>query len=387
MNLTPFDHTLCTRLVFGAGSFSQLGTLASELGAGRVLLVTDPGIVKAGYAERAQTLLESAGLAVTVFDMVRENPTTDDVDLCRDMACDAEIDFLVGLGGGSSLDTAKGVNFLLTNGGTMHDYWGSHKAAKPMLPMIAVPTTAGTGSDVQSYALISDAKTHAKMACGDPKATPKIALLDPELTVTLSASVTAISGIDAIVHAVETAVTTKRNSLSLLYSREAFRLLLPNFVRVLDSPNDIEARGAMLLGATYAGLAIENSMLGAAHSCANPLTAQFKTVHGIAVGIMLPHVMQFNAALPEVQQTYFDLLLERREIISMLELEYAAEALGQTITDCLTYAKLPTKLSECGVTAEAIPALVEGAMKQWTAQFNPRPLTVADFQSLYRAAL
>lgn len=373
MNMTPFDHAPRTRLVFGAGSFSQLGTLAAELGARRVLLVTDPGIVKAGYAERAQGLLESAGLAITVFDAVRENPTTDDVDFCRDAARAADVDFLVGLGGGSSLDAAKGANFLLTNGGTMHDYWGSHKAVKPMLPMIAVPTTAGTGSEVQSYALISDAVTHQKMACGDPKAAPKIALLDPELTLTLPDSVTAISGIDAIVHSIETAVAKKRNPLSLMYSYEAFHLLEPNFVRVLAHPDDIEARGAMLLGATYAGLAIENSMLGAAHSCANPLTAQFDTTHGIAVGIMLPHVIRFNRELPEIDQIYGGL--------------EGKEDLSENITSLLAYAELPTKLSECGVTEEAIPALAESAMKQWTAQFNPRPLTVEDFRNLYRAAL
>ena len=386
MNLTPFDHTPRTRLVFGAGSLGQIGTLTAELGVKRVLVVTDPGIVAAGYAARAQTLLEAAGITVAVYDRVRENPTTEDVENCRLAALEAKTELFIGLGGGSSLDTAKGANFVLTNGGTMHDYWGTHKATKPMLPLIAVPTTAGTGSEMQSYALISDAETHVKMACGDPKAAAKIALLDPELTVSMPPFVTAVTGIDALVHTIETAVTKKRTPISAIYSREAFQLLIPNFARVIENPNDTEARGAMLLGAAYSGIAIENSMLGAAHSCANPLTAQFDVVHGLAVGIMLPHVIRFNAELPAVRRDYSGLL---SGIVPSLEnsTDLLTEIVAGYIQDFLGIARLPAKLSACGVTEEAIPLLAENAAKQWTAQFNPRPLTVEDFAALYRAAL
>jgi alcohol dehydrogenase len=173
-----------------------------------------------------------------------------------------------------------------------------------MLPMIAVPTTAGTGSECQSYALISDDVTHAKMACGDVKAAAKVAILDPELTVSQPHRVTVCTGIDAISHALETAVTNKRSAFSMLYSREAFRLCHSGFGRVLRDSSDIEARGMMLLGAAYAGIAIEGSMLGAAHSAANPLTAKFGVVHGEAVGVMLPHVIRFNSALGEIAAIY-----------------------------------------------------------------------------------
>src|SRR5262249_21739975 len=164
------------------------------------------------------------------------------------------IDSFVAWGGGSSLDCAKGINFLLTNGGRIRDYRGYGKAARPMLPMIAVPTTAGTGSEVQSYAIISDSETGAKMACGDPKAVFRSALLDPLLTVTQPRAVTSISGYDAISHAVESRVTLKRNSLSDLLAREAWRLLERNFEGVLRAPDDLEARSAMQLGACYAVL-------------------------------------------------------------------------------------------------------------------------------------
>ncbi len=207
----------------------------------------------------------------------------------------ANVDLIVGLGGGSSMDCAKGVNFLLTNGGRMEDYWGVGKATKPMLPMIAVPTTAGTGSEAQSFALIAQAESHMKMACGDKKAACRIAILDPELTVSMPASVTAATGIDAISHAVETFVCNRRNAISQLFSRQAWRLISHGFPRVLADPTDLDARGAMLLGAHLAGAAIENSMLGAAHSMANPLSAHFDTTHGVAIGVLLPHVIRLMA--------------------------------------------------------------------------------------------
>ena len=182
MTSYDFDWTPRTRLVCGWGSLERLGTIARELGGRRVLVVTDAGLVAAGHVARAEAILARAGLAVVRFAGVHENPTTDDVEACVLRAREAAIDLIVGLGGGSSLDTAKGCNFLLTGGGRMHDYQGYGKARAPMLPMIAVPTTAGTGSECQSYALIADAATHQKMACGDPGAAPRVALLDPELT-------------------------------------------------------------------------------------------------------------------------------------------------------------------------------------------------------------
>ena len=196
------------------------------------LLVTDPGIVAAGHVERARRGLDAAGVSVTIFDRVKENPTTREVDECLEVARAVRPDLIIGLGGGSSMDTAKGCNFILTNGGRMQDYWGVGKATKPMLPLIAVPTTAGTGSECQSFALIADEETHQKMACGDPKAAPRVAILDPLLTVTQPRQVAACTGIDAVAHAVETAVTKKRNELSWLYSREAFRLTAGNLDRV-----------------------------------------------------------------------------------------------------------------------------------------------------------
>ena len=385
--LAEFDHTPRVRIVFGPGASMRAGQLARDLGGRRVLLVTDPGIVAAGHAGRIQGYIEAAGLEVTVFDHSDQNPTTATIDCCVEAARRAKIDFILAVGGGSSMDTAKGANFLLTNGGAIRDYWGWNKASKPMLPFIAIPTTAGTGSECQSYALIADANTHEKLACGDPKAAAKIAILDPELTLSQPRSVTAVTGIDTITHAVESAVTKKRNALSLMYSHEAFKLAIASFAQVLRAPKDLDARARMQLAAAFAGLAIENSMLGAAHSAANPLTAHYDITHGLAVGMMLPHVIRYNAEDPQVRRAYAE-LASAPELACVSEGEdYAVEVLVGQIETLLDIAEFPRSLAECGLKKSDIPTLAEEAARQWTANFNPRPVTAADFRDLYTASL
>ncbi|HLH56851.1 MAG TPA: iron-containing alcohol dehydrogenase [Verrucomicrobiae bacterium] len=383
----PFDFEPRTRLIFGVNAVERIGELAVQLGARKLLLVTDAGIVSAGHAARVISLLERQHLKVVCFDQVEENPSTQCVEKCVDVARLLGIDTIVGLGGGSSMDTAKGCNFILSNGGHMSDYWGIGKAKLPMLPLIAIPTTGGTGSECQSFALITDERTHQKMACGDPKAAARIAILDPALTVSQPPRVTACSGIDAIAHAVETAVTRKRTPLSFLFSREAFRLTATGLPRVLSSPADLEARGRMLLGAALAGTAIENSMLGAAHSAANPLTAHFGTAHGCAVGLMLPHIVRFNSADPAAAQAYQEISLLAGICSSSDSTAVASEKLASHLENLLDLAGLPRSLKDCGAHNGDMVRLANEASSQWTAQFNPRTITSADFQQLYSRAL
>lgn len=383
--LPAFDYQPRTRVVFGMGAISRLGELCRELGATRVLLVTDRGLEAAGHPQKGLASLQSAGLHVTLFDDVTPNPTTDDVSRGLEVARRANIDFLVGLGGGSSMDCAKGINFLFTNGGRMEDYQGTGKASKPMLPLIAVPTTAGTGSEAQSYALIAQSRSHMKMACGDPKAACRIALLDPELTLSMPQSVTAATGIDALSHAVESYVTTRRTPVSQLFSRQAWQLLAPSFPGVLQNPQNVEARSRMLLGAHLAGTAIENSMLGGAHALANPLSAHFDLVHGVAIAIMLPHIVRYNA--PAVGKRYADLLHDLTPGHSNgIGPEQAAEQLAVHLQKLVAEAGLPLRLRDCNVTADLFPTLAAEASTQWTGKFNPRPLDTAAFEELYRCA-
>ncbi len=368
-------------LVFGGDSSRRLGELARELGFGRTLLVADRGIVSTGHIENAEQSLRAAGVVAQRFHDFESNPTCEMVEAGRAFAAPLGIDSLVAFGGGSSLDEAKGINFLVTNGGRMQDYRGYGLAKLPMLPMIAVPTTAGTGSEVQSYALILDSKTHAKMACGDPKAAFRVAILDPLLTVTQPRAVTAASGYDAIAHAVETAVTKRRNGLSTMFSLEAWCLLAPSFPRVIRHADDLEARGAMQLGACYAGLAIDCSMLGAAHACANPLTAQFGTTHGLALSVVLPHVVEWNGV--EVGETYAEMM---RLIGADWPARDASRALADQLRAFATEAELPITLRDLGAQREDLPALAAAAATEWTGTFNPRAFDAAGALEVYSAA-
>ena len=363
---TTFDYQPRTRVVFGAGCFRELGRIACEFGKDRILLVTDPGLKAAGHCKTAVACLESAGLAVSLFDDVSPNPTTDDVDRCVAFAKREQVELIVGLGGGSSMDCAKGTNFLLTNGGRMHDYRGVGKATRAMLPMIAVPTTSGTGSEAQSFAVIADAQTHMKMPCGDWKAACKVAILDPELTITMPRSVAAATGIDAMTHAIESYVTTKRNPISQMFARQAWQLLSKSFPIVMEEPANVEARGSMLLGAHLAGAAIENSMLGAAHATANPLSAHFDTVHGVAVGVMLPHVIRWNLSC--VGELYRELAMAVGWAGRGDTAEVAAESLACGFTDFLRIAGMSTSLGQAipeQMSGEMVKTLAEEAGQQW----------------------
>ncbi len=382
--MIPFDYQPRTRIVFGPDKIDALGPLAGELGARRALVVSDPGIVAAGHAQRGLDSLSKAGISVQLFDGVAENPSTDNVEAGAALARRHEPELIVGLGGGSSMDCAKGINFLVSNGGRMHDYWGVGKATRPMLPMIAVPTTSGTGSETQSFALISDAKTHVKMACGDKKASFRVALLDPTLTVSQPARVTALTGIDAIAHALETYVTKVRNPVSLAFSREAWLLLGENFARVVREPADIEARAGMQLGACFAGLAIENSMLGATHALANPLTTRYSIVHGQAIGLMLPHVIRFNGA--EFAPWYRDLLEGTGGANGFPDPDSGFEGLADFVARLAGEAGLAKTLSQCGVERGKLPEMAAEAAKQWTGSFNPRRVGEAELLGLYEAA-
>jgi alcohol dehydrogenase len=222
-----------------------------------------------------------------------------------------------------------------------------------------------------------------KMACGDRKAAFRAAILDPVVTVSQPAKVTAITGIDALSHALESYVTLKRNTLAQMFARDAWQLLDRNFDRVLREPGDLEARGAMQLGAHFAGIAIENSMLGACHACANPLTAHYGMTHGIAIGILLPHVLRFNSGT--VGALYAD--LARGSGLLNGDQHAAAESLARRVVELMDKSGLPTSLSACGVGPGILPLLADEAAGQWTAKFNPRPVTERDLLQLFESAL
>lgn len=393
---SPPHRVPTTRLEFGVASLGRLPAIAREVigdavgdRAPRVFLVTDRGVLAAGHAPRARDLLAADGFTVEVFAQTHENPDADDVAACRTALGDFDPDLFIALGGGSSIDTAKGCAFVLAGGGTMHDYQGYGKARGTLRPLVAVPTTAGTGSEVQSFALIGrGGGSHAKMACGDAQAAPRVALLDPALTLTMPTFVTVCTGLDTLVHAVETAVTTARNEQSGACSQHAFELVNRHFPRVIEGPEDLEARTGMMLAAAQAGFAIEGSMLGAAHSMANPLTAHHDIPHGLAVGLMLPGVMRFNRVDSRASGLYAGLARSTGVCGAVGEGD-AVDALIARVDDLVEVAlrAIGSERALAAVAAGEVGGLAEEAAGQWTAQFNPRPIGRDDFEQLYRQAL
>ena len=378
--MEPFTTRPSPQLVGGPGSLAELPSCVHKSGGHKVLLVTDQGVAAAGHAGRAVTLLEDAGIACTVYDGTSENPEESDILAAMKFAREVGPDCFVGIGGGSSMDTAKGCNFLLTNGGAMSDYKGYGSARTPLLPFIGIPTTAGTGSECQSYAVISRDQSHEKMACGDPSALATYAILDPDLTASMPHRVAVLTALDALAHSLETAVSTRRNSFSSAYSREAFLHLSVAIEPVLKGEASASERNSMLMGSAFAGLAIENSMLGAAHASANPLTASCGLAHGHAVALMLPHVIGLNEEVPEARDTYAHygtLLSSCRGVDS---------GVRAWVEHLLAVADL-SPLEECGVNADVFPELAEDATRQWTGQFNPRSMKRQDFEILYECAL
>ena len=376
-----FGFLAATRLVVGPGTIARLGDLARELGGTRVLVTSDRGIMAAGHTASGIESLQAAGITTEVFSTFTENPSSVEVEAGTAVARKFRPDLLVGLGGGSSMDCAKGINFLLSCGGKMQDYRGRGTATGSMLPSIAVPTTAGTGSETQSFAVITDSVSGIKMACGDPRAAFRVAILDVNLTLTQPAVLAALTGIDALSHAVESQVCTAATPASRTFSREAWRLLATNLPGIVIDGGTIAARSAVQFGASLAGLAIEHSMLGAAHALANPLTAAHHLTHGQAVGVMLPHVVRFNG--PVCGRAYAELLTD-------IAISATADEAGATLADWLTgllaAAQLKTSLRACGIDAADVPALAAAAATQWTAGFNPRAVTAVDLADLYEAA-
>jgi alcohol dehydrogenase len=384
LSARAFDFKPRTRLVFEAGALARTGEVVRALGASRALVVSDPGVARAGHAGAALASLERAGIAALLFDGAVENPTDACAERGAETAREVRAEAIVGVGGGSAMDCAKAVAILLARGSPIERWQGVGKIGGGLLPLVLAPTTAGTGSEVQSSALITREATGEKMLLWDHGIAPRAAILDPRTTLTAPRRASAAAGIDAVAHAVESHVSARATPLSRMFSREAFRLLLGAFEDALEDSGDLRARSDLLLGASLAGLAIENSMLGAAHSCANPLTHRRGTPHGLAVGLMLPHVIRFNGSDPAVEERYAD-LLEAAGLRSGPE--GASGALAARLEGLLLAADLPVSLREIEVEEDALEDLAAEAGTQWTASFNPRPVGPRDLLEIYRCAL
>jgi alcohol dehydrogenase len=358
--VTPFDFRPRTRIVFGFGEFARLGEIARELGGTRCLLIADQSAVDAGHAREAIRSLKARRMEVFAFHDFGSNVSVQTAEAARQYAQPLNPDLIVGLGSRASLDMARAVNIVLVNGGSIRDYWGYGNVPKPLLPMIGVPAEAASGSEAQSSAIFADPDNGApRLICGDPKLAMRVALLDPKLTASHSRDQTAAGGFEAISQAIESLVSTRRTPLSECFSREAWRLLESSFERVLGRPSDEDARGAMLLGAHFAGLAVEHAALGPAHACVNALVADFKLPGGVAAALLLPSALDWSG---------LDSGLARR------------------VRELARVADFPEGLREAQIPREALPRLAERAAAQWSGRFSGKRFDAAAALEIYQAA-
>lgn len=395
-----WDFFSTERIIFGNGAIQRLDAALKRLNAKHVLLITDAGIVKSGILSRVTGLLESWEYKLVVYDGAIPEPPVEKAVECFEFAkSQMNIDAIIGLGGGSSIDLAKIVALLLEHGGHPRQYFGENSIPHAIAPLIAIPTTAGTGSEVTSVAVVTDTQNHMKVGISNNFLRPKVALLDPELTTQLPPYVTACSGIDALAHAVEAYMATDfkyiqaegeilfqgSNPISDTLALQAVELIYHNLVKAVQQGANLEARANMLQGSLLAGMAFSNAGTAAAHALAYPLGGLTRSPHGELTGLLLPYVMSYNA---EVQPEKMRKIAHAFRVpCGHLTDKEASALVVEKITELLESIGLPTKLSSIGLQREAIPEIVENALRiERLIRNNPRTPSRDGFISLLEAA-
>ncbi len=373
---TATELYLPTMVMFGRGVLEQLGAQARARGH-RALVITDRGLVATGLVERVSEILRASGIELTVFAGVEPNPTVAQIEAGLSAGAGHNIDLVVSVGGGSAHDCAKMVALVAANGGRVHDYEGSDRAAGRGIPLIAVNTTSGTGADVSRFAVITDTERKVKMVIADRRLMPVLALNDPLTTLAMPKPVTMASGLDALTHSVEAYVSTLASDLTDMLALRGVELAAKHLVRAVETGQDVEAREGMMLAALYGGLAINSALVGATHALAHALGALLDLPHGVCNGILLPHVCEAN--LPARRQRY-DRLAAVMGSPDGRRLPRLVRVLGDRVG-------LPRGLAALGVAKSHIPALTERALADMTMATNPRPLNAADVTSIYERAL
>ncbi len=382
--MQPFVFNTVAQLVCRAGSALQLADSCRRLGMRKPLLVTDPGLVSIGLVQPVLAALEAGGLAAILFDQVREDPPEATVEAAAAAGREAIVDGVIAVGGGSSMDVAKVVAVLLGGSQPLSALYGVDQVQGGRLPMILVPTTAGTGSEVTPVAVITTGET-TKAGVSSAVLLPDVAVLDPDLTLGLPPVVTAMTGVDAMVHAIEAYTSkVKKNPLSDNLAREALRLLGANIRTAVHSGGDREARAGMLLGACLAGQAFANAPVAAVHALAYPLGGHYHIPHGLSNSLVLPSVLAFN--MPVAAALYAELAEILVPGVSG-SVEARAAALVAALRSLINDVRLPATLQAAGVSERDLPMLADDAMLQQRLLVNnPREVGLDDALGIYRAA-
>jgi Alcohol dehydrogenase, class IV len=384
--LNRFIFNTTESIIFRAGAAGEIGDLCRQGLGARVLVVTDAGIRRLGLLDPALESMRKQGAEVTVFDAVEADPSLQ--TLIKAVAAGREFDAtaVVGFGGGSSMDVAKLVALLLGSGEALDDAWGVGNAKGPRLPLVLVPTTAGTGSEVTPVAIIT-VGDEEKRGVSSPLLLPDVALLDPDLTLGLPPAITAATGVDAMVHAIEAfaSINPNNNPLSKMLAREALRLLGAHIEKAVLDGQDRDARGAMLLGSMLAGQAFANSPVAAVHALAYPIGGSFHIPHGLSNALVLPHVLRFNAEV--ASQVYAKIAADAFPSLAKVSLNARCGAFINELQQLSGRLGLPPRLRDVGIPEDALPKMATDAMKQQRLLVNnPRPVGEEDALAIYRAA-
>jgi len=380
-----FEFYVPTISRMGIGAVRDVGEKVKYLGGTRALLVTDKGLSAAGMADRIRELLEDAGVRTTIFDGAEPNPTDINVREGLKVFQAAKCDMIVTLGGGSSHDTGKGIGIVASNGGDIREYAGIDTVAKPLPPLIAINTTAGTASEMTRFAVITNTNTHVKMILASPRITPAIAINDPVLMVGMPPDLTAATGMDALTHAVEAYLAALRNPVTDACALAAVRLVAEWLPAAVANGDNLEARDKMAYAEYLAGMAFNNAGIGIVHAMAHQPGALLNKPHGVCNAILLPHGCAFNLiAMPKRFAEIAAALGVNTAGLATME---AAEKSVEAIRKLSRIIGIPPGLADIGVGESDIPALSENAMRDICCQFNPRKITIDDIRRIYKEAL
>jgi len=384
--MSQFNFNTTPSIQFGAGRLAQIGEICLDKIGNNVLLVTDPGMLATDIVDRALSVLKKAGVTVTLFSEVQADPPEDIVMAATQAAIDSSAGGVIGIGGGSSLDVAKLVALLAPGNEQLKDAFGVGNAKGPRLPLILVPTTAGTGSEVTPISIVTTG-TNEKMGVVSPVILPDVALLDPELTVGLPSHITAATGIDAMVHAIEAyaSVSPNNNPISRNLATEALRLMGAALETAVHDGSNIDARSDMLLGSMLAGQAFANSPVAAVHALAYPIGGHFHVPHGLSNALVLPYVLRFNTKV--APRPYAEMAPYAFPDLAKLEGQERAEAFCEAMADLSKRCGLQQTLREMDIPKDFLPKLASDAMNQTRLLVNnPREVGEADALSIYEAA-
>lgn len=384
VKIKSFKFGVPQEVIFGKNSLSRLPELLTDISCKNVFLVSDHGLEKVGLVEKVVRIITSSGLTCTSYLDLQANPTVKNVHAAVDAykACGANI--IIALGGGGPMDVAKSVAMLVTYGGTVIDYVGLEKVPGPVVPMIAIPTTAGTGSEVTASSVITDSDTSFKMSVISHYLIPGHALLDPELIMTLPASIAAACGVDAFVHAMEAYLSKMGNPFTDAMAEKAMEMIGGNIRQFVASRDNEDAACNMMVGSTLAGVAFASALLGNVHAMSHPVSGFFGVAHGVANAILMPTIVEYNALADNGRyRKIYNYITNGRKADDSFTPSMLAEELRKLNADL----GIPASLSEVGVTEDKIPAMVNDAMKSGNILRNPRQSTSKDIEKLYRKAL